>query len=159
MTKLSCVTWLVTGLLAAQELPVRRVVLYKNGVGYFEHVGKINGNQNVTIPFTTGQLNDVLKSLTVLDLNGGRIGGITYDSAAPKDRQIADLRLGTGEKSTLTELLGGMRGAKLEVRSGTNVITGRLPGTQPEVRRALAIYRLDRVSGLICHVRFLRETG
>ncbi len=38
-------------------------------------------------------------------------------------------------------------------------ITGRLPGTQPEVRRALAIYRLDRASGLICHVRFLRETG
>ena len=52
----------------------------------------INGNQNVTIPFTTGQLNDVLKSLTVLDLNGGRIGGITYDSAAPTDRQMADLR-------------------------------------------------------------------
>jgi hypothetical protein len=128
---------MVTGLLAAQELPVKRVVLYKNGVGYFEHVGKINGNQNVTIPFTTGQLNDVLKSLTVLDLNGGRIGGITYDSAAPKDRQMADLRLGTGEKSTLTELLGGMRGAKLEVRSGTNVITGRL----------LSIERKTRISG------------
>ena len=59
MTKLLCVTWMVTGLLAAQELPVKRVVLYKNGVGYFEHVGKINGNQNVTIPFTTGQLNEI----------------------------------------------------------------------------------------------------
>lgn len=137
MIKSICVVWLVAGLLAAQELPVKRVVLYKNGVGYFEHVGKITGNQNVTIPFTTGQLNDVLKSLTVLDLNGGRIGGITYDSAAPKDRQMADLRLGTGEKATLTELLSGMRGAKLEVRSGTNVITGRL----------MSIERKTRISG------------
>lgn len=137
MRKALCVAWMAGGLLAAQELPVKRVVLYKNGVGYFEHVGKITGNQSVTIPFTTGQLDDVLKSLTVLDLSGGRIGGITYDSAAPRDRQMADLRLGTGEKATLTELLGGMRGAKLEVRSGTNTITGRL----------LSIERKTRISG------------
>ena len=45
-----------------------RVVLYKNGVGYFEHAGHVRGNQDVNVDFTTGQLNDVLKSLTVLDL-------------------------------------------------------------------------------------------
>src|SRR6266852_8007143 len=64
----------------SQKLPVKRVVLYKNGVGYFEHLGKVRGNQDVTIPFTSGQFNDVLKSLTVLDLNGGRITGVTYGS-------------------------------------------------------------------------------
>lgn len=53
------------------SLPVKRVVLYKSGVGYFEHVGRVRESQDVTIPFTSGQLNDVLKSLTVLDLNGG----------------------------------------------------------------------------------------
>ena len=50
------------------RLPVRRVVLYKNGVGYFEHSGRINGDQELGIHFTTAQLNDVLKSLTVVDL-------------------------------------------------------------------------------------------
>ena len=54
----------------ANKLPVKRVVLYKNGVGYFEHIGRLHDNQEVNIPFTSGQLNDVLKSLTVLDLNG-----------------------------------------------------------------------------------------
>jgi hypothetical protein len=77
----------------ANKLPVKRVVLYKNGVGYFEHVGHVHDNQDVTIPFTSGQLNDVLKSLTVLDLNGGRITGVAYGSSAPVDRQIGDLRL------------------------------------------------------------------
>jgi hypothetical protein len=48
----------VTG--AATKLPVRRVVLYKNGVGYFEHVGRVVGSQPVVIDFTTAQLNDVL---------------------------------------------------------------------------------------------------
>ena len=64
------------------NLPIKRVVLYKNGVGYFEHLGRILNNQQVTIAFTSAQLNDVLKSLTVLDLNGGRITGVAYGSAA-----------------------------------------------------------------------------
>ena len=50
-------------------------------------------NQDVGIPFTSGQLNDVLKTLTVLDLNGGRIAGVAYGTAAPLDRQLGDLRL------------------------------------------------------------------
>ena len=34
---------------AGDRLPVRRVVLYKSGVGYFEHLGRVRGNQTVTI--------------------------------------------------------------------------------------------------------------
>jgi hypothetical protein len=115
-------------------LPVKRVVLYKNGVGYFEHLGKVQGNQQITLPFTSGQLNDVLKSLTLLDMNGGRITGVEYGSAAPMDRQIGDLRLPIGDKTSLTEYLGALRGAKLEVRSGTSVITGRLLSVERKTR-------------------------
>ena len=49
------------------RLPVHRVVLYKSGVGYFEHLGRVRGNQTVTVDFTSGQLDDVLKSLTTID--------------------------------------------------------------------------------------------
>jgi hypothetical protein len=115
-------------------MPVRRVVLYKNGVGYFEHVGKVTGKQDVAIPFTSGQLNDVLKSLTVLDLDGGRITGVEYGSAAPVERQVGDLRLPFGEKTSLTEYLGALRGARLEVRSGTSTITGRLLSVERKTR-------------------------
>src|SRR3954465_785049 len=38
------------------ELPVRRVVLYKNGVGFFEHAGRVRGSQDLSIKFTTSQL-------------------------------------------------------------------------------------------------------
>src|SRR5260370_31331380 len=67
----------------AAKLPIRRVVLYKNGVGYFEHLGRVGGSKDVHIDFTSAQLNDVLKSLTVLDLSGGRITGVDYNSEAP----------------------------------------------------------------------------
>ena len=113
---------------------MKRVVLYKNGVGYFEHVGKVRDNQTVTIPFTSGQLNDVLKSLTVLDLNGGRITGVAYGSSAPVDRQLGELRLSLGDKATLAEVLGSLRGARLEIRSGTNVISGRLLSIERKTR-------------------------
>src|SRR5690348_6682325 len=47
---------------ATERLPVRRVILYKSGVGYFEHVGEIHGNETVRVDFTSKQLNDVLQS-------------------------------------------------------------------------------------------------
>jgi hypothetical protein len=56
---------------SAARLPVTRVILYKNGVGYFEHSGHVRGSQDVSVDFTTAQLNDVLKSLTVLRLPVG----------------------------------------------------------------------------------------
>ena len=122
---------------ASANLPVKRVVLYKNGVGYFEHLGRVRDNQEVTVSFTSGQLNDVLKSLTVLDLNGGRITGVAYGSAAPVERQLSDLRIPTGDKTSLVEFLGALRGARLEVRNGSTVITGRL----------LSVERKTRISG------------
>jgi hypothetical protein len=121
----------------ANRIPVKRVVLYKNGVGFFEHVGTVHGNQTVSIAFTSGQLNDVLKSLTVLDLNGGHIAGVSYGSSEPAARQLDQLHLPVGDKPSLSDFLGDLRGARLEVRSGTTVITGRL----------LSIERKTRVAG------------
>jgi hypothetical protein len=119
------------------RFPVKRVVLYKNGVGYFEHLGRVRGNQDVAITFTSGQLNDALKSLTVLDLGGGRVTGVTYNSTAPMDRQLSGLRLPLAEKTTLSEFLGALRGARLEVKSAATVIVGRL----------LSVERKTRISG------------
>src|SRR6202795_4775286 len=120
---------------SAAKLPVRRVVLYKNGVGYFEHLGRVRGSQDVHIDFTSAQLNDVLKSLTVLDLAGGRITGVDYNSEAPLARRLATLRLALGEKPTQAEFLGALRGARLEVRSGASpAVTGKLLSIERKTR-------------------------
>ena len=122
---------------AATKLPVRRVILYKTGVGYFEHLGHVRGNEAVRIDFTSGQLNDVLQSLTVLDLNGGRISGVNYNSEAPLSERLGTLRLPLEEKTDLSKFYGALRGARLQIRSGTATITGRL----------LSVERKTRVSG------------
>jgi hypothetical protein len=110
----------------AARLPVTRVILYKNGVGYFEHSGHVRGSQDVNVDFTTAQLNDVLKSLTVLDLGKGRITGVSYNSTASLERRLGSLRLPVGENPTTAQFLDALRGARIEVHSGSSSATGRL---------------------------------
>jgi hypothetical protein len=110
-----------------KDLPVRKVVLYKNGVGYFEHAGTVTGDQRVAIDFTSPQLNDVLQSLTVLDEGGGRIAGVNYNSTTPLAEQLKSLSLGMSDDPTSTELFQALRGQRVEVTGAPGgTITGRL---------------------------------
>jgi hypothetical protein len=115
---------------AEAMLPARRVVLYKNGIGYFEHIGRVRGNQAITIDFTSAQLDDALKSLTALDLGNGRVSGIAYNSDTPVSQRLGSLRLPLSESTTLSEVLGALRGARLEVRAGERLVSGRLLGVE-----------------------------
>ena len=119
---------------SGSRLPVKRVVLYKNGVGYFEHSARVRGNQDLAIDFTTSQLNDVLKSLTVVDFGDGRISGVRYNSIAPLDERLKVLRLPFGEQLTRADFLAALRGAHVEVHSGSDSATGRLLSVEQEKR-------------------------
>jgi hypothetical protein len=112
---------------ADTHLPLRRVALYQNGVGYFELSGRVNGNQTVTLDFSSSQLNDVLQSLTALDLNGGRIEGMDYNSSAPLSEQLRNLSLGLGSKPNPYQLYAALRGAEVEVTvPGQAAVTARI---------------------------------
>jgi hypothetical protein len=121
---------------APERLPVRRVVLYKSGIGYFEHLGQVRGNQDVTIEFTSSQLDDVLKSLTALDLDGGKVASVNYNSEAGLERRLGALRLPLDASATRGELLMALRGARIEVRTGASRLAGRLLSVERQDRRA-----------------------
>ncbi len=108
------------------SLPVKKVVLYKNGVGYFEHTGRVHGNQELGIEFTTAQLNDVLKSLTVVDLNGGKISGVRYNSVAPLSERLKSLQIPLSEDVTSAAFLIALRGTRVEVRNGAASTLGKV---------------------------------
>jgi Carboxypeptidase regulatory-like domain len=100
-------------------------------------LGRVRGSQDVHIDFTSAQLNDVLKSLTVLDLAGGRITGVDYNSEAPLARRLATLRLALGEKPSVSEFLGALRGARIEVRAASGpALTGNLLSVERKTRNA-----------------------
>jgi hypothetical protein len=111
-------------------LPIRRVILYKSGIGYFEHVGRVRGTQSVSIDFTSGQLDDVLSTLTTLDLDGGRVLGVSYNSEDALDRRLSALRLPVGAATTQAAFLSALRGARIEIGHPGNRISGRLLGVE-----------------------------
>jgi hypothetical protein len=125
---------------APVSFPIRRVVLYKTGVGYFEHQGQVRNRQEIIIRFTSRQLNDVLKSLTTIDPKG-QISGISYNSVAPMDQRLGALRLPLGANSTATDVLTSLRGAHVEVTTSGVPVQGRLLGVERKSHTRAGVQR------------------
>jgi hypothetical protein len=111
---------------ASGELPLTRAVLFKNGIGFFEHQGIVKDQETVRISITSSQLDDVLKSLTVLDLDGGFIGAISYGSSEPLERQLRDLGTGDLRGKDLASILRELTGTRLEADAPGGKVYGRL---------------------------------
>ncbi|HEY9405382.1 MAG TPA: hypothetical protein VIQ24_22215 [Pyrinomonadaceae bacterium] len=101
-----------------QTLPIRRVILYSNGVAYIERRGMVSGHAEVNLSFKQSQVDDVLKSMIVLDLGQGRIGAVSYNSSAPPSARIADIPFSVAsatQSSGLAGVLGQLQGARVVV--------------------------------------------
>src|SRR6266498_2382259 len=98
------------------NMPVTRVVLYKHGVGYFEREGAIEGDGEISLTFKQAEVSDVLKSLTVLDLDGGHIASVSYDSTKPLEQLLAEVALSIPDEGSLVGLLPQLKGARVAVR-------------------------------------------
>src|SRR3977135_1716891 len=85
-----------TGRSTPQPLPIRRVILYSNGVAYIERRGTVNGHAEISLSFKQSQVDDVLKSMVVLDLGQGRIGAVSYNSSAPPAARMAEIPFSIG---------------------------------------------------------------
>src|SRR5262249_42140805 len=116
--------------------PLRRVTLYKHGVGYFERQGKITGDSQVSFLFDAAQMNDVLKSLVVLDLSKGKISSVTFDSIKPIDKRLEEfgITLDGSNQAGLTALLGQLKGARVEIRTGTGPANGTIVGIEKRTK-------------------------
>src|SRR5438270_14073046 len=73
------------------KLPIRRVIFDSNGVAYVERRGLVTGNAEVNLSFKQSQVDDVLKSMVVLDLGQGRIGAVSYNSSAPISSRMSEI--------------------------------------------------------------------
>jgi hypothetical protein len=130
---------------SAVELPVRHVVLFTNGVGYFEHAGTVVGTQEVELPVAPEHMDDLLQSLVVQDLGGGRIEAVRYGARDPLDRLLASYALDLSTDPTLEQILAQARGEAVRVEvdetvRGTivNVERVTVPDAAPRVLLTLS---------------------
>ena len=112
------------------ELPIRRVVLYQNGVGYFEREGEIDSDV-ITLRIRPDQINDILKSLTVLDLDQK---GKAISISLPVDKSAADalddLPAQIQNEGGLLTLLRTFRGARVTLNTTAGAQDGRVVGVE-----------------------------
>lgn len=121
-----------TGRVNTQTLPIRRVILYSNGVAYIERRGTVSGHAEISLSFKQSQVDDVLKSMVVLDLGQGRIGAVSYNSSAPPAARMADIPFsisaGSGNDLSggLAGVLGQLQGARVVVATANRTATGSI---------------------------------
>lgn len=95
-------------------LPVREMVLYKHGVGFFVRRGRLSGD-SVELTFRHDEINDVLKSLAVLDSGDGQVLGIHYPTPMDVDARLANTSIRLSDTASLRDLLSSLRGRDVEL--------------------------------------------
>jgi hypothetical protein len=99
---------------AGDLLPIRQVVLFNSGLGYFQREGEVDGNARVELSFPVGDINDLLKSLVLQDAKG-KIGTVNYDSSDPIDKILRSFALDLTGNPTFGQILNQARGEKIEI--------------------------------------------
>lgn len=131
------------------ELPFRKIILYKHGVGYFERRGVVQGNR-VRLSFPREAMDDVLKSLVVLDLGAGQV--LSVDFETPEDRASL-LKKGSihlSDTHSMLDLLRDLRGRAVRCivqaeKGATRTVSGTVVGVdyeqaEPLKRAMLSVY-------------------
>lgn len=116
-----------------QEVPVTTVMLFSSGVGYFEHAGEIFGDGKTELRFKAAQINDILKSLVLQDMAGGKVSAVTYPSQDPVEKTLRSFQVDITGNPPLAQLLNQLRGAKVTVSfGGADKFSGTILGVEPK---------------------------
>lgn len=122
------------------ELPVRQMVLYKHGVGYFVREGALSG-ANLTLSFRQEEINDILKSLAVFDSAGGQVLGIHYQTPMNRTDRLANSSVNLSENASLHDLIRDIRGRQailtVQYNDQTRDYAGRIIGIDETPRPSL----------------------
>ena len=110
------------------NLPLKRVVLFSSGVGYFQHDGPVTDNAKVELKFKVENINDLLKSMVVED-QGGQVSTVNYGSKDPITKTLKSFAIDLTTNPTLGDLLNQARGEQVEL-DAPNKITGTILGVE-----------------------------
>ncbi len=113
-------------LLSGADLPIKRVTLYKHGIGFFEREGTVSPGEEARLDFKTSDMNDILKSLMVNDLSGNRVLGIRYDSNETLEQRLNGFPFTVGNGQLISAFLDGLKGAKIELKAADRPISGTI---------------------------------
>ncbi len=117
------------------SLPIRRVTLYKHGLGFFERRGQVTGQQ-LRLEFPRPAMDDILKSLVVLD-SLGQVLGLEFETPPDRNENVHKSSLTLSNNSSLTDTLTALRGRNVRVQTSGQTLEGLVVGVDLEKKNPL----------------------
>jgi hypothetical protein len=116
-------------------IPVRRMVLYKHGVGFIERGQKFDNDEPLKLNFKKDTMDDILKSLCIFDMGKGRVTGLSYETGEDISLQLAEKAIQVPDQQALIGLLRQLKGYAVKLETSTDgTIEGTVVGTQEGMR-------------------------
>ncbi len=144
------------------QLPIRKLTLYKQGIGYFERQGIVQGT-TISLVVPREATNDVLKSLSVSVVRGGQLLSIDYDTPEDKDKLLNELSVKLNSRSSMVDLLASLRGSQVSLHLDDGLsVGGRVVGVEHSLGEQAQVllqsdalnmqtWQVARVRGLTLH--------
>jgi hypothetical protein len=114
------------------KLNVKKVIIFKHGVSYFILEGNIKGADTFELEFKIDEMDDVLKSLFVLDTSEkGYISSISYDAALETSQLLKSIMLNIPDRESFSSLITQIKGANITLTiTGGKTISGTIMGIE-----------------------------
>ena len=98
----------------ANPLPVKAVTVFTSGVSFTLREGMVDGDASIPLSFRTTQINDILKSMVLLDTNG-TVQPATLATKDPVGRTLQSFAVDVTQPMGRVELLNRLRGTRVKV--------------------------------------------
>ncbi len=127
----------------SSTLPIRKLTLYKHGLGSFERSGAYQGHE-LRLSFPRRAMNDVLKSLIAIDRkNPGAILGLSFETPPDRNSAMHKALLSIDPHASLLDLLTALRGRQISVSlHDASQLSGAVLGVQNDVSEELIARKL-----------------
>jgi hypothetical protein len=114
------------------KLKVKKVIIFKHGISYYILEGTLKGSSTFELEFKIDEMNDVLKSLFVLDTSEkGYISSISYDAALETSQLLKSIMLNIPDLDSFSSLVTQIKGADVSVAiGGAKKISGKIMGIE-----------------------------
>jgi hypothetical protein len=114
------------------KLKVKKVIIFKHGVSYYILEGTLKGSSTFELEFKIDEMNDVLKSLFVLDTSEkGYISSISYDAALETSQLLKSIMLNIPDIDSFSSLVTQIKGADVNLTiGGSKKVSGKIMGIE-----------------------------
>lgn len=109
---------------------IKRVVLHKHGMAYFERESAVTGDATLELGFRHDEMDDVLKSLAFSDSGGGKLASIAYDPHPRLSERLDDIRVSLPQGGGVVALIGQIIGAEVTLHMDGDELSGRVLGIE-----------------------------